>query len=348
MNFTLSDPEGSFEFTFAEVGPQGPAGPTGPQGPAGSGGGGDVVGPASATDNAIARFDGTTGKLVQNSLVAVDDSGNVYRILAVANGMYPQNGQLNFICLTDDGSGNGALSWQNGEAYVRLTAGNRFSYQINDIEKAGVDCETGVAKFTNVREGVQVTSGAGGEVTLTVDSPRVQILTGTTSRTYRLPTIGANDIGLKFEFHNITALSAIATIIYSDGATAEAFASVGGRAVTFVAWGTGTGGVWNRIQHLTSYAAGKRLSVQASLTLTGTDLASVDFGDGGVVVYSGGALDTPASGDLTNCTGLPIDGISATGTPSASTFLRGDGTWATPSGGGITQQQAMINAIIFG
>jgi hypothetical protein len=39
--------------------------------------GGDVVGPASATDNAIARFDTTTGKLIQNSLVIVDDSGNV-------------------------------------------------------------------------------------------------------------------------------------------------------------------------------------------------------------------------------------------------------------------------------
>ena len=36
-----------------------------------------VVGPASATDNAIARFDGTTGKLVQNSGVAINDSGNV-------------------------------------------------------------------------------------------------------------------------------------------------------------------------------------------------------------------------------------------------------------------------------
>lgn len=33
-----------------------------------------VVGPASATDNAIARFDSTTGKLVQNSGVTIDDS----------------------------------------------------------------------------------------------------------------------------------------------------------------------------------------------------------------------------------------------------------------------------------
>jgi hypothetical protein len=36
-----------------------------------------VSGPASATDNAVVRFDGTTGKLVQNSTAAtIDDSGN--------------------------------------------------------------------------------------------------------------------------------------------------------------------------------------------------------------------------------------------------------------------------------
>lgn len=36
---------------------------------------GDVVGPGSATDNAVARFDGTTGKLIQNSAVTIGDSG---------------------------------------------------------------------------------------------------------------------------------------------------------------------------------------------------------------------------------------------------------------------------------
>lgn len=38
-------------------------------------GSGDVVGPGSATDNALARFDATTGKLLQNSTVSLWDSG---------------------------------------------------------------------------------------------------------------------------------------------------------------------------------------------------------------------------------------------------------------------------------
>jgi hypothetical protein len=37
--------------------------------------GGDVVGPVSSTDNAISRFDGITGKLIQNSVVIIDDTG---------------------------------------------------------------------------------------------------------------------------------------------------------------------------------------------------------------------------------------------------------------------------------
>lgn len=39
---------------------------------------GDVVGPSSSTDNAVARFDGTTGKLIQDSAVTIDDAGIVY------------------------------------------------------------------------------------------------------------------------------------------------------------------------------------------------------------------------------------------------------------------------------
>lgn len=41
------------------------------------GGSGDFVGPASSTDNAIVRFDGTTGKLGQNSGVTIDGSDNI-------------------------------------------------------------------------------------------------------------------------------------------------------------------------------------------------------------------------------------------------------------------------------
>ena len=43
----------------------------------GGGGSGNVFGPASSTDNAFARFNGTTGKILQNSLLTMTDSGSL-------------------------------------------------------------------------------------------------------------------------------------------------------------------------------------------------------------------------------------------------------------------------------
>lgn len=46
-------------------------------------GSGDVVGPASASNNAVARYDTTTGKLLQNSGVLIDDSDNITGVVAL-------------------------------------------------------------------------------------------------------------------------------------------------------------------------------------------------------------------------------------------------------------------------
>lgn len=52
----------------------------------GGGGSGDVVGPGSATDNALVRFNTTTGKLVQNSSATLDDAGTLTTVKLVATG----------------------------------------------------------------------------------------------------------------------------------------------------------------------------------------------------------------------------------------------------------------------
>lgn len=49
----------------------------------GGAGTGDVNGPASATDKALARYDGVTGKLIQNSTVTLDDNGTMANINAL-------------------------------------------------------------------------------------------------------------------------------------------------------------------------------------------------------------------------------------------------------------------------
>ena len=59
-------------FIVSGVGPQGPPGP-----PGNGEGSGDVVGPNSATDESVARFDGVTGKLLQVSGAKINDSGHL-------------------------------------------------------------------------------------------------------------------------------------------------------------------------------------------------------------------------------------------------------------------------------
>lgn len=53
------------------------------KGSSGGGGSGDVTGPGSSTDNALARFDGATGKIIQNSGAILDDTDNLSGIVNI-------------------------------------------------------------------------------------------------------------------------------------------------------------------------------------------------------------------------------------------------------------------------
>lgn len=74
---------------------------------------GDVTGPGSSTDNAVARFDGTTGKTLQNSQVVVGDAGAITinpssgadtsLDLLVFNNAANQNPTIRWEDTTDDG-----------------------------------------------------------------------------------------------------------------------------------------------------------------------------------------------------------------------------------------------------
>lgn len=63
----------------------------------GGGGSGDVVGPAGATSDALAIYDGATGKLIKNSGITLDDSGSGATVINFGAGAAPlseQEGQL--------------------------------------------------------------------------------------------------------------------------------------------------------------------------------------------------------------------------------------------------------------
>ena len=65
---------------------------------------GDVNGPTSSTDNALARFDGATGKIVQNSLATLSDAG----VLAATNLSGTNTGDLTLAAFGSVPNANGA------------------------------------------------------------------------------------------------------------------------------------------------------------------------------------------------------------------------------------------------
>ena len=126
-------------------------------------GAGDVVGPSSATDNAIARFDTTTGKLIQNSVTTIDDTGNASGILsqqfsngsavALAAGKFWYDGSTGAWNL---GMGNGNITQQVGEeifVYGKASAAITDS-PLQIIYHTGVVGASGVITFAPTIAGI--------------------------------------------------------------------------------------------------------------------------------------------------------------------------------------------------
>ena len=98
----------------------------------GGGGSGDVVGPASAVDNAIARFDTTTGKAIQNSGATVTDNGTVTTVASAAG--YPALIITPGAVMTTPTAG--AIEADANALYGTLDAGNRGVIPIKHLIRA--------------------------------------------------------------------------------------------------------------------------------------------------------------------------------------------------------------------
>ena len=112
-----------------------------------------VVAPASSTDNAIARYDGTTGKVIQNSTVTLDDNGNLASVNSVGFDTTPSTLP----------TAEGSLYWNTSEGTLDLVMkGGNVVQQIGEEQYYTVRNETGstIANGTPVMAN-GVTAGSG-------------------------------------------------------------------------------------------------------------------------------------------------------------------------------------------
>ena len=137
-------------------------------------GSGDVVGPASAADNALVRFDGTTGKLVQNGQITQSDTGDLASVNSIAMDTTP-TGSLTTA---------GQMMWSSNDETL-------------DIQLNGFAMHTGQHVLYHVRNSTGSTIAKGVPV----------MYNGTTGNSGRLLIQPWNGTGLSTYFMGLTAES---------------------------------------------------------------------------------------------------------------------------------------------
>ena len=116
-------------------------------------GSGDVVGPASSTDNSLVRFDGTTGKLVQNGQITESDTGDLDAVNSISMDTTP-SGSL---------TTQGQMMWNTGEETLDIQL-NGFALHVGEHVVYHVKNNTG----STIAKGVPVmyagTTGNSGQL----------------------------------------------------------------------------------------------------------------------------------------------------------------------------------------
>ena len=165
---------------------------------------GDVVGPASATDNAITRFDGTTGKLIQNSLVTIGDTGIIAGATAISNINYVDFDTTYATTLTE-----GQLGWDGNNTLGLGMAGGNVIQHIGEDQFFYCKASSAITKGQ-----VVMFTGAVGASGVPTGAPATGISDGTYIMGIAAEAIATNGFGLVQSFGSLRNVN---TSGYSDG-----------------------------------------------------------------------------------------------------------------------------------
>lgn len=128
---------------------------------AAGGGSGDVVGAASATDNAVARYDTTTGKLIQDSGLVVDDSANVSHAGTLQSGTQAPTGTQSMTTRSTNVNASAAnIAKFAHETSATATTGfaGRLQVQLENGSGAQVAASAVEAQWTDATSGSEDSS----------------------------------------------------------------------------------------------------------------------------------------------------------------------------------------------
>jgi hypothetical protein len=299
----------------------------------GGAGTGDVAGPSSATDNAITRFDGTTGKLIQNSAVTISDTGAMAGVLSITD---PNFIDFNTGYTTPVTAGQ--LGWDG--TFNSLALGMIGG---NVIQHIGEDTYIYVKASSAITRGqVVMFTGSVGASGVATAAPATGVTNGQTIIGVAAETIALNGFGLiqtYGELRNVnTSAFADGDILYYNSAVTGGFTSTypsSGPIVTVAAvlnGGSAGGGVITvRVSVTQRLTASTGISV--SQTATGSTITNA-----GVTTITGTASQITASASTGGVTlSLPAtinvntSGSAATLTTGRTIAITGDLTYTSPS-----------------
>jgi fibronectin-binding autotransporter adhesin len=337
---------------------------------------GDVSGPASSTDNAVVRFDGTGGKTIQNStLVTFTDAGAFTGGAGGASYTLAANGQI---------SGTNAVVAGTTVSGAGDVSGKSLTTEESTISVAGVVSGAGAGTFgtlTTEEASISiagVVSGAGALQGQSVSVANAVVITtagAVEAATSVVATTTLSGAGAASAASLTTEEGSISVAGVVSGAGAGQFGTLATEEATIsvagVVSGAGTatfGGVSSRTALATTIVSGASLGIGSAddngLTVTVAGLvaggAGLDsYGITAAGLFSGSAVtagtDISASGLVsanaltTEEAAISVAGvISGAGTITAGGISVGNGAGQiTAGGGGVfggTLQAAALNA----
>lgn len=206
--------------------------------------GGWVVGPNTSTDNAIARYDGTTGKLVQNSNVSVSDFGDIAGVASL-NGIFPasivtaaSNVSTDGTIAVMDGTGGRAIKstaiGANGTALTNVGSINGLSASAFVTASGGPVVDNTVVRYDGTTgrlvQGGQIaysdTGVLSGVEALTGNGASAMIINAAAG--VSLPNVSSiNGVGASNYLYRLTTLDS-GKLLFANSGSAVASSFIGG------------------------------------------------------------------------------------------------------------------------